>query len=339
MKRPTRTTVAITIAVPATILAFLAFSVWVWGPRESRLGEEREIIALTVERDSLLRVVTEAAGHSAVLARFPVGDVVIGLPTPFVTDLVQDIAAAWFRDVELELHDVQVHKAGEVRARMGFLGRRRVGRYDLDLTLDEVRGRMRAGVPTLTYGGDVIGITLPVHISGGSATATLAFDWESKGLASPVCGDLAATRTVTGTVRPADHVARGRILLSARAGAIVADPEFPELAVRLFPVPDSASVAVLDSLLDTKGGLCGIAVDRFRPGARILELVERGFNVRIPQKFFRPIRLPIAVETALDVQERNLALAVRPRDLSVTPAMVWLGADVEIRPREPRAPR
>jgi hypothetical protein len=119
----------------------------------------------------------------------------------------------------------------------------------------------------------------------------------------------------------------------------MADPDFPELAVRLFIDPSEESLKVLDELLASKGGACGVAIGKAKVGDRIKELIGNGFNVKIPQKFFRPIRLPVAVQTSVPVQDKPLALTVKPSGLAVTPASVWLGADVSVGPAQPRKPR
>lgn len=326
---PRRVLAAAVLLVAAVAVILLLSS----RPWESSGAVEREIAQLTHERDSLRTVVLAAADSSELFARRPAGDVLIGLPSPFVASLVKDIVAGWFHDVEVTLRGLEVHKSGDVRAPLGVLGRRRVGSYEMDIMFDEVRGRMTAGAPTMNFGGDVIKVALPVRVNGGTVRATIAIDWQSKGLANAICGDLAATHTVTGTVRVTNHIAIGRLVLSARDGSVVVDPEFPALAIRLFPDPDSASVAVLDSLLSTRGGLCGIAVQKVRVSDLIVARVARGFLIRIPQKFFRPVRLPIAVERAVGGGGRELTLVVSPRDLVVTRAAVWLAADVRIAPR------
>lgn len=339
MKRVLLVTLAIVLAVP------LAFAGWFFvrfRPKAARVDPaaiEREIAALTVERDSLRTLVYGLADRAELMKGIPAGDVLIGLPTPFVNGLVRDVVTGWFHDVELHLKGIHVRKAGEVKAKMGFLGRRSVGTYDLDLTLDDVRGRLQPGAPQLSFGGDIIRIALPLRVAGGTGQATVAFVWDSKGMASPVCGDLAATRTVSGTVRRADYAVQGRILLSAVSGAVMADPDFPELAVRLFIDPSEASLKVLDDLLASKGGACGVAIGKAKVGDRIRELVDKGFNVKIPQKFFRPIRLPVAVETAVPVQDKPMALSVKPSGLAVTPAIIWLGADVAFVPATPKGPK
>lgn len=302
------------------------------GSHPSAAAVEREIARLTHERDSLRTLVRATADSSDLFARRPAGDVLIALPAPFVVSLVKDIVTGWFTEVDVTMHGLQFHKAGDVRASLGVLGRRRVGSYDMNITFDEILGRMTAGAPSVQLGGDDVRLAVPVRVNGGTVKATIAIDWDSKGLANAVCGDLAATHTVAGTIRVTEHIAIGHLALSARDGAVLVDPEFPDLAIRIFPVADSASVAALDALLATKGGLCGIAVQKARVSDLIAARIARGFLIRIPQRFFRPVRLPIAVERELPAGDRALTLVVSPRDLVVTRAAVWLAADVRIAP-------
>lgn len=297
--------------------------------REDPATVVREIAKLTLQRDSLRKIVYDAAETSDLLDEQPTGDVVIGLPTPFVDAIVQSVVTGWFHDVDLRLPKMRLRKSGEVKARMGIFGRRTVGAYKLVVTLDDVRGRLQPGVPTLSFGGDIITMEVPVRVAGGTGVAHIQADWDSKGIAGPVCGEMSATGDVTGQVRARSYTARGRIVLSAVNGAVMADPDFPELAIRLFIDPAASSVAKLDSMLATRGGLCGYAIDKSRASERIQELVGRGFRVKIPQRFFRPIRLPVAVETAVPVQNKEVSLEVKPSGLAVTPSTVWFGASVQ----------
>lgn len=318
------------VAVLTLVYAVVALRYRPRSEREDPATVEREIAQLTVVRDSLRTRVYEAALSSDLLDGQPDGDVLIGLPTPFVDGVVRNVVTGWFDDVELRLPQMNLRKTGEVRAKLGIFGRRRVGEYTLRVRLDDVRGRLQPGVPDLTFGGDVIGIAVPVRVAGGTGIAHVRAEWESRGVAGPVCGDMSVERDVTGQVMARTYMARGRIVLSAVDGTILADPDFPGLAIRLFIEPSDRSVAALDSLLESRGGLCGFAIGKSRANERILALVGRGFNVKIPQRFFRPIRLPIAVETALPLENRQLALQVTPRQLIVQPSTVWISANVTL---------
>ncbi len=326
--------IGILFAVPLVALGWLLLRPGPLGRRDSPRTVERQIAAMTVERDSLRTLVRADAENSDLLAGRPSGDILIGLPTPFVDGLVRASVAAWFDDVTVALRGLRVLKKGDVKARLGILGVQRVGSFELDLTLDEVIGTLKAGVPDLTFGGDRIAVTLPVRVTGGTVLATIDIAWTSRGLARQICKDKQVTRTVAGIVRPSDHVAKGRIVLGVRDGAILADPDFPALAIRLFADPTATSVAVLDSILGAEYGACGYAMEKARAGDRILAVVERGFVVKIPQKLFRPIRFPVGVETSVPLQDGVLPLEVRPTGLAVTRATVWFGADVAILPRD-----
>lgn len=338
MKRVMLIVLAIVVIVPLAAAGYLFAKYRPRASREDPAVVKREIATLTTERDSLATLVNGLVGKAELLNKIPAGDVLIGLPTPFVDQLVRDVVAGWFHDVELHLKGIRVRKAGEVKAKMGFLGKRTMGSYDLDLTLDDVRGRLQPGEPKLSFGGDIIRIGLPVRVAGGTGEATIAFVWDSKGMASPVCGDLAATKKVSGTVKKAEYNVQGRMVLSAVSGALMADPDFPELAVRLYVEPSEASLKTLDELLASKGGACGVAIGKAKVGERIRQLVEKGFNVKIPQKFFRPIRLPVAVETAVPMQNNRMGLKVTPSGLAVTPVIIWLGANVAIAPAAAKVP-
>jgi len=307
--------------------------------REDPAAVQREIAQLTRTRDSLRTNVLEAVGTSDLLDGRPEGDIVIGLPTPFVDTIVRSVVNGWFREVELRLPTMTMRKDGEVKARLGIFGRRTVGSYDLELALRNVRGTLRPGLPEMTFGGDIIRLAVPVRVVDGSGIARVTAGWTSRGIAGPVCGDMRITRDVSGRVRARTYVARGRLVLSAVDGAVMADPDFPELAIRLYVDPSPASVAALDSLLETRRGVCGFAVDRSRASERVQALVARGFNVKIPQRFFRPIHLPVAVQTAVPVGDRSVALEVTPTGLSVTPSAVWLAANVRVQPRVTRPAR
>ena len=333
MKRWIAAGAVVVVAVPTLLLMGLGLRFRPKSEREDTAVVQREIATLTATRDSLRKIVYAAAATSDLLDRRPAGDIVIALPTPFVEALVRSVVTGWFHDVDLRLPRMRVRKEGEITARLGILGRRTVGSYDLDVVLDKVHGRLQPDIPTLAFGGDTIKISVPVRVAAGTGIARVTALWKSKGLAGPVCGDMSVTRDVTGQVRAKTYLAQGRIVLTAENGRINADPAFPDLSMRLFIDPSRSSVAALDSVIASKRGLCKFAMDKARAGEKMLEIVGRGFNVRIPQRFFRPIRLPVAVQTEVPVGDRAVALKVTPSALLVTPSTVWIAATVVPVPR------
>ncbi len=318
------------VLVPALgLLVFAARYRPKW-EREDPATVQRETVQLQQQRDSLRTIVYDAAATSDLLDEQPKGDVVIGLPTPLVDLVVRKVVTGWFHDVDVRLPQLRVRKTGEVKAKLGIFGRRTVGEFNLDMLLDDVQGRLQAGVPDMTFGGDVIKLAIPVRVAAGTGVAHITADWKSRGLAGSVCRDETIKRDVTGQVRAREYVARGQLNLQALDGTIMADPDFPELAIRLFVDPSRGSVAALDSLMAEKDGLCGYAVDKARASERIQALVGRGFRVKIPQRFFRPVRLPVAVATSVPVRDREVGLAVTASGLAVTPSVMWVGANVTV---------
>ncbi len=337
MKRWIALGAGVVVGVPAAVLIGLGFRFQPRADRENPADVRRELARLTVTRDSLRALVSQAAATSDLLDQRPAGDIVIGLPTPFVESVVRSVVRGWFHDVDLRLPRMHVRNSGEIRAPLGILGRRTVGAYDLDVVLKDVHGRLQPDIPSLTFGGDTIHVTVPVRVAGGTGVARVTAAWRSKGLAGPVCGDLTATRDVTGQVRARSYVTRGRLVLSASGGTVFADPAFPGLRFRLFIDPAAESIAALDSLLASKGGLCGYAIGKSRASERIQEIVGHGFPVTIPQRFFRPIRLPVALETSVPVANREVALTVIPSALIVTRSTVWIAAAVRPTSQAPDA--
>ncbi len=328
MKRWIALGLGVVVGIPVVTLAALGLRFRPKSDREDPAKVLQEIASLTRQRDSLRAVVYENVASSDLLDRRPAGDIAIGLPTPFVDQIVKSVVSGWFHDVDLRLPRMRVRKDGEIKARLGIFGRRTVGSYDLEVILDNVRGHLQPEVPTLTFGGDTIRVSVPVHVAAGTGIARVTADWKSKGIAGPVCGDMSVTRDVTGRVRARDYVAKGLIALSAVNGSVSADPAFPELAIRVFIDPAPESVAALDSVLASRGGLCGYAVDKSRASEKMQALVGRGFRVKIPQRFFRPIRLPVAVETEVPVADTSVSLKVTPSALTVTNSTVWIAATV-----------
>jgi hypothetical protein len=331
----------ITLAVTGSAVAAATTAGVIWWYRAPALSTdpralEQEILRLRSERDSLQEHVVGVEATRELLDRRPGGDVLLALPTPFVQSLARDIMRGWFSAVDVHLRNLTVQKAGDVKASLRFFGRRQVGSYTLRLTLADVRGRLASGTPRLTFARDAaradrIDITLPVRLEGGTGRGTAAFAWDSKGLANGVCHDVRTEKPIDGTVSPAQYEARGYLRLRAAKDGLLIVPTFPDLAMRLMVKPSARSVATLEELLTSQGKLCNFAVEKAGVEGRILDLVGRGFEVRIPQRFFRAVRVPITIDGAVPIAGTKLLLSATPDTLVLTPQAVWLAARVDIK--------
>jgi len=292
-----------------------------------------QLESLVKQRDELnqrLRDAVAKAGEQS-LARAPRAGIMVGIPVGFTRSVVTQVVTGLFGETTLTLRNLKVHKEGDVKVKM-LVAKRRVGQFVLDVLIHEVRGLLKPSAPSVDFGKDRINLALPVALAEGSGSAQLRFQWDSKGLAANlVCGDADITREVTGTVRPEDYRAAGSFGLATDGRAITLQPDFGELAVRIFVVPTEQAWQVVDGVVAEQKGGCRDALQKIDIKKILAKLLDKGFNVKIPKKIFKPIRLPAGVEQSLDLQGVKLDLKVRSTGLLVSGDRLWYGADLQAR--------
>jgi hypothetical protein len=307
------------------------------------------LAALRTERDALrdrFRSIVAAQGEKS-LGEAPRAGVMIGLPTSLTARVLEQVVTGLFGETTLTLRNLKVHKEGAVKAKM-LLRKKKLGEYVLDVHIKEVQGVLKPGKPRLGFGRNAVDITLPVSVASGRGEADLRIQWDSKGLAAnAVCGDADVTRTVTGGVIPQDYEVQGRFAITAFGEMIVLRPSFPDLAVRIFVDPSDEAWSVVDSVVEERNAVCEAALKKVDIKEKLGAIVGKGFNVKIPQKIFKPILLPAGVRQSLEVQGIELALHAKPTGVLVAKDRIWYGADLNFgagalapppRPR-PAAPR
>ena len=89
-----------------------------------------------------------------------------------------------------------------MKPRCSFPGQT-IGQFVLDVNVKEIRALLKPAKPELRFGGDKIGITLPVAVAEGRGTGNVHFQWNGKGIAGAVCGDLDVSPDVSSEVVPA----------------------------------------------------------------------------------------------------------------------------------------
>jgi len=325
-----RTTIFI---AAVAVLALAAVAVVRW--RAGALGPpptKAAIEALRAERDALQvkgREAAIAAGERS-LAKAPRAGIMIGIPTSFTRSLVEQVVTGLFGETTLTLKNLKVHKEGKLQAKM-LVKKRTLGEYVLDMKIDEVQGILKPGKPTLAFGNNTIDLGLPVRLAEGTGQATLNFKWDSKGSANVVCGDTEVSRGLTGGVVPQDYAVRGRFLISAKAETVVLQPQFPDLAVRIFVDPSEEAWKLVEEVIRDRPKGCEIALGKVDVKEKLSGLLAKGFNVKIPQKIFKPIRLPAGVSQSLEIQGVKLALEVTPAGVLVADDRIWYGADLELK--------
>ena len=276
-----------------------------------------------------IRKAVVSRGEKSVLDA-PRGGLMIGIPTSFTRSIVEQVVTGLFGETTLTLRNLKVHKEGDVKAKM-LIRKKRLGAYVLDVDIHEVQGILRPEKPTLNFASNRVDLVLPVHLAEGTGNADLHFKWDSKAFsANVVCGDIDITRAVNGGVIPQDYRVEGRFGIASKGNAILLTPEFPDLAVRIFVDPSEQAWAVVDEVVKAQRKGCEIALNKVDIKAKLGEILGRGFNVKIPQKIFKPIRLPAGVSQSLEVQGIRLALHVKPTGVLVANDRIWYGADVRL---------
>jgi hypothetical protein len=75
---------------------------------------------------------------------------------------------------------------------------------------------------------------------------------------------------------------------------------------------------------------CEIALDKVDIRAQLAKILGRGFNVKIPKKLIKPVRLPAGVSQSLEVQGIKLDLELKPTGVLVASDRLWYGADLTL---------
>jgi hypothetical protein len=95
---------------------------------------------------------------------------------------------------------------------------------------------------------------------------------------------------------------------------------------------------VVDEVVKARRKGCEIALNKVDVKAKLGEILGKGINVKIPQKIFKPIRLPAGVSQSLEIQGVKLALQVKPAGVLVADDRIWYGADLTLRAHRPGSP-
>jgi hypothetical protein len=227
-----------------------------------------------------------------------------------------------------------VHKEGQLKAKL-LIKKRTLGEYTLDMKIHEVQGLLKPGKPTLAFGTNTIDIGLPVRLAEGTGNAELNFKWDSKGSANLVCGDTEVSRTIAGGVVPQDYSVKGSFGIAAAAETIVLRPRLPDLAVRIFVDPSEEAWKLVEEVVKGRPKGCEIALGKVDVKEKLSGLLGKGFNVKIPQKIFKPIRLPAGVSQSLEIQGVKMALEVKPAGVLVAGDRIWYGADLDLKAHRP----
>jgi len=296
--------------------------VWWW-------QQSQHLAALERRRDELRDRLSRARAADPRLAQVPDADILIGLPVGFATTLAQQLTRGLLDQVEIALHDIAIHKEGVVSAKL-LVGTIHPGRYVLDVMLHEASVLLEPGAPQVAFEGRRLGIGVPVSVAQGHGTATLKLDWDSRGLGSVVCDDFSLSQEVGARIVPRSYDVQGAFVLSVEGEALVARPDFPAIVLRVGIEPDASAWKAVEDMIQKRSWKCQAVLRKIDVQRLLRERLEQGFEVRIPERVFKPFRLPASVQQSVAFEGRTYALAARFSELRLTPQILWYGAKVEL---------
>jgi len=287
---------------------------------------DAELQTLQSEHDSLRVRAAELVQNDASIQALPEGDVVIRIPTSFIRDVLEKVVEDVASKVTLRLGGIKAHVQKKIKKMVT------IGEFTVDVDIQEVVGKLAPRKPGVTFTGGKIGVSLPVDVNDGYGKASIHFVWDGKGVAGAACGDMDVTQVVTGKVIPAKYVVAGTLNLDMKGNKIVCTPRFPETRVRIRVTPTKDSWQVVDSLLATKHGLCGWAVEKVDIPSILKNVVEeKGFNVKLPLSGIKPFVIPAGISDSVRVGERSILVEVTSNSIRVDPDAILYSASVVLK--------
>lgn len=293
-------------------------------PTQQRLAALRQERAALRER---FRVLTSGVDDLLEFAQAPEARLLVGIPESLTRSLIEQTLTGFLGEVSLTLRNLHVQKSDEVKGKFLF-GMQTFGNFDLTVDIEEVKGTLRPGKPTVRFDKERIGVDVPVRIAAGSGRAVVGLKWRSQGVADVVCGDLDVKRTLTGSVVPSDQRVAGAFEVGMEQRAVVLTPRFGEVVVRIAVTPSEESWHAVDALIEEQKGLCRSTLKKVDVKAKLAEIMAKGFDVKLPSKLFRPVRLPLGVQQSLSLQGINVSLEVQPAGLRIAKQRIWYGVNV-----------
>ena len=296
------------------------------GREDAATPEEMQakLQALDQEIPALRAKLGEAVAKDRRMQGMPQDGVRVGVPTTLARTLIQRVVAGFVDSVTLRLSNIGVHTGGKIKKVVT------IGEYDLNVKIKEVTGRLKTGKPEVTFGGNTVSLALPVQVASGSGTANIDFVWDGKNVSGAVCGDMKINENVGGSVKPSQYPVSGALLLTTTTQQILASPKFPVIKVKLVVEPDTASWAVVQGILDSKGGVCGFVIDKVNIKGVLEGLLGKGFDVTLPTEDIKPMAVPVGIAPTMTVRGETVKIEVKVGHLAITEDMIWLGADVAL---------
>lgn len=315
------------------LLLVAGSGLWYW-TREPDIelsdASPEEIARLEGVRDDLRAKLATLVASSPAVQEIPPGNVVVGMPIAAATELVQEATTGFLDEVELVLKNIKVKKEGDINVKKGILNLK-PGHYVLDLTIDEAHAVLKPGRPRVSFKGSRFGVALPVNVVKGAGKTTLAFKWDSLGVAGVLCDDFEVNEKLEGSVPPRTYEVQGAFLLEVQGGRLSAIPRFPApgIVVDVSVEPSEEAWKFVEKVVADRPAGCEKVLKMIDLRKILSGILGKGFKVTVPSKIFKPIDLPAGLEQEVTVEGKTYALTLKPTQLKLTPDVLWYGSDVD----------
>ena len=317
----------------------LAFAAWLLPACgfQSDRGAAKRIEKLKAEYSELhKRFEKAAASEPLVASAFEArGQVVLAIRSGLIEELAANVASRYLDQVTVDLADVRAHGSGKLDKKT-FLGKVKLGNWDIRIELGTMLGRLRAAPPVVSLRPpDLIDIALPVDVEEGVGDASLHFTWDSAGATNLVCKDFETTLALKGRVLPQRHTLKGALRLANEGGRLTETPLFPDRRIRLRLDLTRESWTAVGKALRSEDtlGRCGMLAKAEDGIAFLKALAARGIWVKVPDKIFRAVDLPARLQESVLVNERPIGLRLTAETLRVETATLWSSATVQVQTR------
>lgn len=303
-------------------------------PRMKELQSQLEALA-----DSI-KVATAADTLLWGIAADP-GEVAVGLKPELINRLVQEATRRFLKRVELDINLGEEVDEGETVKVKGPFGKMiTAGSWKVHVTVKRIQAVLAADPPLVSVAGENrLRVSVPVRAVSGYGTATVAFTWDAQGVTGAACSDFQKTLDVDGNAVPRSYNVTGDLVLAAVGDRIVASPHFPVQKIRVSISPSEATWAKTRATMSELNelGKCGIGMKVLSPDkivALLNKVLTKGFNIKLPTKIVPTLHFPASVSESVEVEGRQVNLAVKPRTLLITPRAFWYSANVQTGVRE-----
>ena len=229
MKRPSRRTLLVAGAATLVLVGAAALLATRLRNSRTRAASHAELAQLRL-LDSELHARLEMLARRDPLVKEALemeGDVILAVRSSFLAEVLKETSRRYFDTVVLDLADVRAHADGVVH-KDTFIGNIKAGEWNIEVSIGEMRGVLKASAPSLRIASDnVVTVGIPVSLQETTGTARLHFAWDSKALVNVVCRDFEIDQELVGRALSDRYSIEGAFVLSVEPGTLFESIEVP----------------------------------------------------------------------------------------------------------------